>query len=250
MKRLSPGSHLRGVSIQAAYILGRYTRHYTTLVVLAGIIYSVALLVAVVPAGLDILMGVSALIMLGYLASVIQIASSMASELESGEALLYLSTPLSRLSYVSSWLLASLSISAGTFMLTLVIPLIAIDPGALLAQKDLLKFILAVIGEVVYYTVILTAVGIIVKKRNLTSAVGFFMLLLGPMISVIVFVILEAVAGNVDGDLVASVIGIFHPLVLSQFDPDKMIGSIMYSYTVSLIVAGIIIQYARRSLEV
>ena len=239
------------VGVQSSYILSRYVKHYMALVILASILYSIALLLILLPGGFEALIGVSMLIMVGYIAASIQLSLGFASELESGESLIYLSTPVSRITYTLSWIIAPLVSVVGTFILTLTIPVIILDPG-ILVNRTFLGMLGTLSGEIIYYIIILTLASLLLKRRSTTMATAFFLLFLGPLISTIILSIYFSISGGGDFDIIRKVVGVFHPALLA-LNNGALVDysySIAYSMLSSMILLALIILYSRRRLEV
>ncbi|MCE4602755.1 MAG: hypothetical protein F7B18_06200 [Desulfurococcales archaeon] len=252
MKPRFPGRpRLEGaLASQIDYILSRYSKAVIATTILVGLIYSTSILLALLPAGLDLLVGVGLLVMLIYLAVVVELAGNMAQELGSGEAALYLSTPLSRVQYVMAWI-ASLAVPAiAAYTVSLLTPLLVISPS-LIARDVVWGLALGVSGEIMYYSVIIAGLAALLKRKNLVSIMGIALLLIAPLVIVFSAIIYTSVTGaEVSPETLKSLVGVFHPIILFDEDTLNFTAPIIYSLTSSLILVALVARYAARSLEV
>ncbi len=243
---------LQGVGAQSSYIILRYTRVYSILSIAAGVLFSALLLLVLIPSGLEAVFAIGGLIMLAYLAGAMQIAVSLASELESGEAMLYLSTPLSRLAYVISWIGSALVLTVGLFVISILVPAIAIDPG-IATDRSFLGMTSALSGEILYYISLLTGVSLVAKRRSVVQVAAFGLFIIGPIIVIIGAMIYDSIApGSVNEELLLNAISVFHPLLLSFTTGGGFLfnRSFIYSAVSSLVVIAGILYYTIRRFEV
>ncbi len=244
--------NLQGIGVQASFIIARYTKIYSILSIATSMLFSSLLILVLIPSGLEAVFAVGILIMLAYLAGTIQLAISLASELESGETILYLSTPLSRLAYVASWILSALILTVGLFLMAIIVPAIAIDPG-LVSQGSFLGMTFALSGEILYYISALTLVSIVSKRRSIVQAAAFALFILGPIIVFIGVLIYDSIAaGGVDEESLVKAISIFHPVILSITSGGGFLfnRSVVYSVVSSAIIIASSIYYTIRRFEV
>ena len=212
-----------------------------------------SLVVFIIPGGLQALYGFGFFLVFIYIISTIMLSQALASELESGEALLYLSTPLSRLEYIASWLIASVASSIITLAIILLAP-IAIWTPSLLSDTTFLGLIAAMLGEVLFYASVLTFVAVVSRRRTLTVATAFFLLIIGPVISGIMLALYQSIAEPQDpavmDRLFRLLVGVYHPLALTDVVTLDVKGSVIYSIIVSAAALLLTIIYARDRLEV
>ena len=232
------------------YILSRYSKAVVASTIVVGLIYSTSILLALLPSGVDLVVWVGILVMLVYLAVVIELAGNMAQELGSGEAALYLATPLSRVQYTLAWT-ASLALpTIASYTASLLTPLLVVSPG-LVARDVVWGLALGVSGEILYYTVIITGLAIILRRKNLVSIIGLTLLIMGPLVIILTAIIYASITGtDVNPDTLKSLIGVFHPIALLKEETLDFTAPIIYSLTSSLLLLALVARYAARSLEV
>ncbi len=241
------------IATQASYTMSKHVRAYLAMSLVAGGLFSISLVVFVIPGGMQALYGFGFFIVFIYIISTIMLSQALASELESGEALLYLSTPLSRLEYTASWLIASVASSIITLAIILLAP-VAIWVPSLLSNTTFLGVIAAMLCEVLYYASVLTFVAVVSRRRTITVATAFFLLVIGPVISGIILALYESIAEPQDPEMLSRLfrllVGVYHPLALTDINTLDTTGSIIYSIIVSTAALLLTIIYARDRLEV
>ena len=120
----------------------------------------------------------------GFLYSiiVISLAAQVGFELERGESSLYLSFPISRMSYILSWIVSSMAIPSLIFLLSLLIPLLILDPSMMLGISGV--EVLLLLLQVLTSGFIVLLCSIIFRRRSIAFAVGLLEYLLLPWILV------------------------------------------------------------------
>ncbi len=126
----------------------------------------------------------------GFLYAMLTVAmgAQMGLELERGDSALYLSHPISRLSYVASWIIASIFIPSLMFFFSLIIPILILEPHLLLGvgggEIALILLQVSTSGSIVLLTAALF------KKRSLALAVGIFEYLMAPILLTLIAAII------------------------------------------------------------
>ena len=117
-------------------------------------------------------------------------AAQIASEIERGDAALYLSFPISRLSYIFSWIIAALVLPSVMYFLSLSIPLLIIEPKLLfgIGGEELLLIVLQVSTS----AIISFLAAIILKRRAFALAVGMFEYIILPFIFTFIIALLSS----------------------------------------------------------
>ena len=115
---------------------------------------------------------------------VISLAAQVGFELERGESSLYLSFPISRMSYILSWIVSSMAIPSLIFLLSLLIPLLILDPSMMLGISGV--EVLLLLLQVLTSGFIVLLCSIIFRRRSIAFAVGLLEYLLLPWILLMV----------------------------------------------------------------
>jgi len=119
---------------------------------------------------------------------IMYLAYSFASELSGGGAQLFLSHPLGKLEYVSAWFFTGLYVTVFLFLLSIILPVIVLDP-TLLSKLSLRELYLLSLEMIVSGAIIFN-VALMMKKSGLTFLCGVFFYYILPfvfMLSLAVF---------------------------------------------------------------
>ncbi len=119
-----------------------------------------------------------------YAFIIIQVAYSFAGDLSEGRAQLFLSHPLGKVEYVFSWLFTNLYTTMLLFILSIVLPVVVLDPTLLLELG--LRDIYLLSLELVVSGVILFSIALFTKSRGITFLSGILLYYILPFILLIV----------------------------------------------------------------
>ena len=173
-------------------------------------------------------------------------ASQAAGELESGETLLYLSTPLSKSEYYYSWILSTTIMLAAIYTLGFVVPLLIAAPQAL-ALWEFLGLIIAVVSQLIYHSVIFSSAAVLLRTR--TRVIGFIIgfLLVLPVATMITLAILDALdVADITDDTVESLLMVYYPAFVLFLTDLNLTGWDIFKEVIIVLVVSAIVLIASR----
>jgi len=141
--------------------------------------------------GFGVVTGLTGLILVFL---VVFLVASFAGDLSGGGAQLFLSQPISRKVYAATWLLAVVATPALIYLLSVALPLLAIDPG-LLHAVGFTEIGLSVV-EVLEMGSLLFLAALLTRSRAAVVVLGLFVEFLLPWIMLIPFAMLAAIPGG------------------------------------------------------
>jgi len=190
----------------------------------------------------------------GFLYAIVTLiaAAQLGLELERGDATIYLSHPISRSSYVLSWIIASLIIPSTMFFISLAIPLLVVEPRLLFGVSG--EEMLLLVLQVLTGGFIVLAASLLFKKRSLALASGFFEYLILPLIMTIALAIFFSLVHNVTPSardvLWLAILYPYNYLVMFNHLGARWIEAAAANIPVLLALIVFVILYAKRRLEV
>ncbi len=118
------------IMLQSEYLLSLKATAIYIIAIIIGILFSLASIYRAYPimSAFGFFLGILLVILL------ISIAGTMIDEVNEGQAQLYLATGLTRLEYVASWYIVSVVYPVLAVFLSIVLPVLIIDPSALLIK--------------------------------------------------------------------------------------------------------------------
>ncbi|MCE4613101.1 MAG: hypothetical protein F7C07_04650 [Desulfurococcales archaeon] len=182
-------------------------------------------------------------------------ASQAAGELESGETLLYLSTPLSKSEYYYSWIFSTTIMFTAIYTLGFAVPLLIVAPRAL-AVWEIVSILVAVIGQLIYHSVIFSSAALVLKTRTriIGLIIGFLLVL--PIATVVTLAVLDAIdVIDVTSDTVEMTLMAYYPaLVLFLEDAivtwEGLLKEVVLVSVVSAVTLAVSRWYVRNRMEV
>ncbi|RLE72764.1 MAG: hypothetical protein DRJ37_02090 [Thermoprotei archaeon] len=186
-----------------------------------------------------------------YAILTIAIGAQMGLELERGDSALYLSHPISRLSYVASWIIASILIPSLMFFFSLIIPILILEPYLLLGvgggEITLILLQVSTSGSIVLLTAALF------KKRSLALAVGIFEYLIAPILLTLIAAITSSITQTTPSARDMLWMAVLHPYnyyLMFGYSGANWVEAAVVNIPVFSAFVAFLLAYTRRSFEV
>ncbi len=208
---------VKRIMLQSEYLLSLKATAIYVIAIIIGIIFSLASIYRAYPimSAFGFIAGILLVILL------ITIAGSMIDEINEGQAQLYLATGLSRSEYVVSWYIVSIVYPVLAVFLAIVLPVLIIDPPALLIRLSpysstlvptLLTFAFAISLQLLNNISLGLMFGLMTKKKGIAYLTVVFIAFILPVALGIIVSMLGAMTGSYDA---------YHSiyLILVPFDP-------------------------------
>ena len=242
------------ILVQSSFIIGRRGDYYVGIAAGAALPFGVVLVISF-PPELPMLAGIAFFvsILLSFVAGFM--ASFLAGELESGEVVLYLSTPLRKELYMVSWIVAMALAPSLIYIIGFATPLLVIAPAALLSA-DLWRLTASLALQLFYHSTLFTAVAMVLKSRGKSSlAIVFILIALPFLISMGLLLYNTVFGGSVSSDMLFKLIGLVYPALLyfggnMAFIPSDFLVELMYTIAVTAVLVIVMIVYSRKRMEV
>ncbi|MEB3860304.1 MAG: hypothetical protein LRS43_03745 [Desulfurococcales archaeon] len=242
------------VASHVSYIVERNSGVYLGIALGASLPLAI-FMTLVFPPQIDLL--ILLVVFMSFIISILAgfMASAAAGEIESGETLLYLSTPLSKAEYYYSWIFSTTVMFTAIYSLGFVVPLIVVSPRSI-ATLEISGALIAVTLQLLYHTVIFSSAAVTLKSR--TRVIGFItgFLLILPVSSLIVLALLEAVSDiYISDEAFVWIFGLYYPSFIFFFkEPNMTTGNLAQEAMLVLTVfAALFIasrRYVKRRMEV
>jgi len=199
----------------------------------------------------NFLQGVTAFTGMIYAFLIISALYSLASDLSQGGAQLFLSQPISRVTYVLAWFLASLGTPTLVFVLSIVLPIVVIDPSLLylLSSSGLHLLIL----ETLELSCFVFLVACISKSRGVTLLAGMLLFFILPfMIPILLMMIYSPIIVRTTYNYFLEVYAMFYPFRYALLLLGRNVNNTSYigTFVLTLITFTFILFYSKRRLEV
>ncbi len=194
---------VKRIMLQSEYLLSLKATAVYIIAIIIGILFSLASIYRAYPimSAFGFIIGILLVILL------ITIAGSMIDEINEGQAQLYLATGLSRLEYVVSWYIVSVIYPVLAVFLAIVLPVLIIDPSALLTRlspysstlvPSILSFTIAISLQLLDNITLGLLFGLMTKKKGIAYLTVIFIAFILPAALGIIISILGAMTGNYD----------------------------------------------------
>ena len=214
------------IMLQSEYLLSLKATAIYIIAIIIGILFSLASIYRAYPimSAFGFFLGILLVILL------ISIAGTMIDEVNEGQAQLYLATGLTRLEYVASWYIVSVVYPVLAVFLSIVLPVLIIDPSALLIKlspyssqlvPSILTFAIAISLQLLGNVSLGLLFGLATRKKGIAYLTVIFIAFLLPLILGIIVSMLGAITGNYDAYQ-----GLY--LIMLPFDP--LLSYMVFSY--------------------
>jgi len=244
---------IKRLSIYQGYVHGIMLKWVAAVTVLLALIHTwiVFASIPMIMQPFNFLQGVTAFTGMIYAFLIISALYSLASDLSQGGAQLFLSQPISRVTYVLAWILASLGTPTFIFVLSIVLPIVVIDPSLLylLCNSGLHLLIL----ETLELSCFIFLVACVSKNRGATLLVGLLLFFILPfMIPLLLMMIYSPIGAQPMRDYLFEVYAVFYPFRYALISFGRNINSASYVGTTMLMLTtfALILFYSKRRLEV
>ncbi len=251
---------VKRIMIQSEYLLSLKATAIYVIAIIIGILFSLASIYRAYPimSVFGFVTGILLVILL------ISIAGTMIEEINEGQAQLYLATGLSRLEYVASWCIVSIIYPVLAVFLSIVLPVLIIDPSALLVQivpysslaPSILTFAIAISLQLFSNVSLGLMFGLMTRRKGIAYLTVIFVAFILPVALGMIASMLGAMTGNYDAYQAIY-------LILLPFDP--LLSYMIFSYgplrlseivillppvATSIISMILILHHAKNQLEV
>jgi hypothetical protein len=175
------------------------------------------------------------------------LATGLAEELGTGQAVAHLTHPITNEEYILAWLVSGPGLLGANYVLAILTPTLVIAPREI-ANPSIYEPIVYGLGELLYLTLLALAASIHLRSRS--KAILFMLAyeLLAPLAVLMSLAIVSGVLDiSIDEDAITVITGIWHPIsaLAAQSTTIKVLLTI-YSYSLSIILSLLLYRWARR----